>query len=235
LGMDYFIDNRNTITISGNIVRGQFKTKDLINISRDTINGIDKISDYGRRNSSTENNFRNYGTTVSFKHNFAKANKNITADINYNYSKNSNSSDYLTQYFYTDNSAKTDPLTQRVLGGGTTKFFTAQTDYENPITDKIKIESGARYMRREFTSFNDNFYKDETGNYITIPLLNNQYKFTDQVWAAYATFSQQINKFIYQAGLRVEGSQYDGTLINKGQGFSNKYPFSLFPSFFATY
>ena len=36
-------------------------------------------------------------------------------------------------------------------------------------------------------------------------------------------------------GLRIESSKYDGTLVTTGQKFSNEYPFSLFPSAFATY
>ena len=93
-GIDYFIDNRNTLTISGNMVKGQFKNNDLINIIRDTtfknMNGIDSFnSDYGNRTSYSKSNFRNAGATISFKHNFAKPNKEISADVNYN-NKNKN-------------------------------------------------------------------------------------------------------------------------------------------------
>src|SRR6202012_1571667 len=41
-----------------------------------------------------------------------------------------------------------------------------------------------------------------------------------------------IGNFSYKAGLRVESSNYNGTLLNSGQGFSNQYPISLFPSLF---
>ena len=36
-------------------------------------------------------------------------------------------------------------------------------------------------------------------------------------------------------GLRIESSKYDGTLISQNKAFSNEFPFSLFPSAFATY
>ena len=38
----------------------------------------------GITNSDGHFSFNNYGRTLSFKHNFAKPNKNITADVNYN-------------------------------------------------------------------------------------------------------------------------------------------------------
>ena len=235
LGMDYLIDNRNTLSLSGNYSRGQFKNNDYINIARDTDYVTHVNSDYGNRSSNSTNNFKNIGTTLSFKHNFTKPNKDISGDLNYNYSKNDNLNDFATQYFYTNTFPKAPVQYQRSVGGGTTKFFTAQTDFANPISKTMKIEAGARIAIRNFLSFNDNFIKDPGGNYMSLPSLNNRYQFKDRVLAAYATYSQQIKKFSYNVGLRIESSKYDGTLITTGQKFSNNYPFSLFPSAFVTY
>lgn len=231
LGMDYFIDNRNTITIGGNIVRGQFKASDLINIYRDTVvNNATTASDNGYRKTYTVGNFRNYGTMLSFKHNFAKAGKELTADANFNYSKNDNNGDFTTQYFNSDGSPKTSSIAEGSSGGGVTKFFTVQSDFVNPITDKMKMEMGVRAAFRDFSSFNSNFVKG-------FPqfTLDNNYQFNDAVYAGYVTFSQQLKKLSYQLGLRVESSNYDGDLITTGQKFSTDYPLSLFPSAFLSY
>ena len=235
MGMDYFIDNRNTLSIGGNIVRGQFKTNDVINTYRDTVRPSGTISDRGERSSKNTGNFRNYGATMSFKHNFAKANKEWTADLNYNYSKNDNIGDYNTQYFYPTNTPKTPLVVERSKGGGTTQFFTAQTDYSDPITSKMKIETGLRAAFRYFTSFNDNYVQGAPGQYILISRLSNNYKFNDALYAGYFTFSHQLKKLSYQLGLRVESSSYTGNLITKNQKFKTDYPLSLFPSAFATY
>jgi len=235
MGMDYFIDNRNTLTIGGNIVRGQFKTDDVINTYRDTLKTSGTVSDRGERKSNSTGNFRNYGATLSFKHNFAKASKELTADLNYNYSKNDNVGDYQTQYFFTSNSPKTPLIVEQSKGGGTTQFFTVQTDYVDPITDKMKIETGLRASFRNFTSFNDNYVQDPGGQYILIARLSNNYKFDDALYAGYLTFSHQLKKLSYQLGLRVESSSYTGNLITKNQKFKTDYPLSLFPSAFATY
>lgn len=40
MGMDYFVNNRNTFTIGGNIVRGQFKTNDFFTSTNDTTYGL---------------------------------------------------------------------------------------------------------------------------------------------------------------------------------------------------
>lgn len=235
MGIDYFIDNRNTLSFAGNLVGGNFNNQDELNINRDTVYSNRTITDYGNRNTSSVFHFRNYGSTLSFKHNFAKANKELTADVNYNYSKNDNNNQISTQYFYPTATPKTPLLYQTAEGGGSNTFFTAQIDYANPIDNNTKIETGARVAVRTFNSFNNNFLKDANGNSISIASMNNSYEFTDRVLAAYATISKQIKKFSYQLGLRAESSKYDGTLINRGQKFSNEFPFSLFPSAFATY
>lgn len=235
-GVDYLMDNRNTLTISGNFSNGQFKGTDLLNVYRDTTFTTTTNADFGNRSSNSKRFFKNYGSTISFKHNFAKANKDITADINYNYSENNSNSNYATQYHYSNGTPKSLPAYELNKGGGINHFFTAQTDYENPITKTMKIEAGARIALRSYSSFNDNFIKDNTtGQYFTIPLLNNEYEFKDRVLAAYTTFAHQIKKFSYQVGARIESSTYTGNLINKNQEFSNEFPFSFFPSAFLTY
>ena len=235
-GMDYLLDNRNTISLSGNFTQGHFANTDILHINRDTIYNSYTTTDYGNRNTDGYFEFKNLGSTISYKHNFAKANKDLTADVNYNYSKNTNQNDLSTQYYNVDASPKTPLLTQRSEGGGNNKFVTLQTDFSNPLTATTKIDMGARAAFRDFYSFNNNYFQDpSTHDYISQTALNNEYKFSDRVLAAYVTLSQQIKKFSYNLGLRVESSKYDGTLITTGASFHNKYPFSLFPSAFATY
>ncbi len=230
MGMDYFIDNRNTITIGGNIVRGRFKTDDIINIARDTVNIPTPVTDNGYRSSNTIFNFHNYGSMLSFKHNFAKANKEWTADANYNYSKNDNNADIKSQYFYSSNNPKTPLIVEQTLGAGVSKFITVQTDFVDPITDKKKLEMGIRSAFRDYSSFNNNIVVSPYPSVITT-----NYQFNDAVYAGYATFSQQLKKFTYQLGLRAESSNYKGELLTTGKKFSTNYPLSLFPSTFFTY
>ena len=73
-----------------------------------------------------------------------------------------------------------------------------------------------------------------TGKYVSVQGLNSKYKYTDDVYAGYVTFSQKIHNFTYQLGGRVESSKYSGELIDSNQSFSNSYPLSFFPSVFLT-
>ncbi|TXT28926.1 MAG: TonB-dependent receptor [Chitinophagaceae bacterium] len=82
-------------------------------------------------------------------------------------------------------------------------------------------------------------YNSVTGNYDLVPLISNKYKYNDQVYAAYTTYTFKVKKWSYQLGLRAESSNYNGTLLNaKGAdsaSFKVEYPLSLFPSAFITY
>lgn len=234
-GLDFFADIRNTFTIAGNYVRGNFNSEDMIHIDRDT-NFVNYTSkETGVRGSLGNFSFRNVGSTLSYKHNFAKAGKELTADVNYNQSKNDNSGLYQTQYYLSNNSPKGSMQQEQALGGGSTKFLTMQSDYVNPLTEKMKLEMGARGGIRDFSSFSNTlFFNPVTRTYVGIPGFSNNYKFKDEVYAGYVTFSQSIKNFTYQLGGRIESSKYTGTQIDKNLTFSNKYPFSFFPSVFLT-
>jgi outer membrane receptor protein involved in Fe transport len=235
IGFDYFVDNRNTFTISGGIRDGKFKNDELIDIIRDTAFSSFSTHDVGISNTTGDFNWRNYNGKLSFKHNFTKPNKNITADVNYDYSKNSNQQNVATQYFNPDQSPKGPLADQKTLGNGTSDNLTIQTDYSDPITDKIKLEVGLRGSIRNSNSYNQNFLLDATsGKYETVKALNSRYKYTDQVYAGYVTFSQKINDFTYQLGGRIESSKYSGDLVDSNQTFSNSFPLSFFPSVFLT-
>ncbi|MCO6496245.1 MAG: TonB-dependent receptor [Chitinophagaceae bacterium] len=234
-GIDYLIDNRNTLTVSGNLVNGKFDNNGLRTILRDTTIGNYFASETGKINNLSSFTFKNLGGTISFKHNFAKANKSITADANYFSSSNTGSSLSKTQYFDMTGNSKFGEGKQLMENSGTNNNLVLQTDYTDPLTENSKIEAGLRAGIRDYSSQSQNFlFNDGTGKYDPIPMLNSSFKFNDQVYAGYVTYSQKIDNFSFQLGGRIESSFYSGTLIDSNQTFQNKYPFSFFPSVFLT-
>lgn len=230
IGLDYFIDNRNTITLSQSIVNGEFNGANNQSINSDTL-GMSGVFRSQRRINGSNNNFRNYGTQLAFKHIFAKPGKEWTADINYNQSKNNNGSDIRYQDFFDaqQQNGAGPVFAQKTEGGGKNDFLIAQTDFVNPINEKMKWEAGLRAQVRNFESRQLN-YLDGT----FLPKLSNEFEYTDYVYAGYATFSQKVkDNFSYQVGLRAESSSYDGKQIGKDK-YSNEFPVSLFPSVFIT-
>ena len=231
-GFDYFIDNRNTLTVSGSMARGKMKPETMSNIFTD-LQSNGSIDSLQERISRSQNLFRNMGSQLSFKHNFPKAGREWTADITYNKGKNENSNN-IGSDFYELQSGKVfnRSYIQQQLGSGNNDNLIFQTDYSNPINDKSKFEVGARTSIRNANSSTNYFSVNADGSKTPLAGQNIVYNSKDQVYAAYATYSSRIKNFGYQLGLRAESSDYEGTLVNKNENFNVEFPISLFPSMF---
>jgi outer membrane receptor protein involved in Fe transport len=238
-GFDYFINNRNTISASGVIVNGNFEPNTNSDIFIDNITPSGTLSTYSNRLANTDGGFKNLGGQLSYKKLFVKPGQELTADINFNRSKNENNTLTSTSYFDQQGGAKRSYFNQLVDGSGSNKFVTLQADYTNPITDKAKVEFGARMQVRNVDSRNDISQDTGSGVVYRVPQLSSNYKNTDKVYAGYLTFTNSIRDFGYQIGLRVESSEYEGHVktVNAlgkdtASSYSNNFPVSLFPSIF---
>jgi outer membrane receptor protein involved in Fe transport len=239
-GIDYFIDNRNTLTASFNFVRGSFNSDETNQMRYDTFYNPVK-TEYGERITDNQRDFQNLGSTLSFKHLFAKPGHEWTADVNFNDSKSWGLAKFQNQMYNQDNIPKERPTLQLNDVGTQSTFLVAQTDYTNKLgkNNGIKFESGLRAQIRQFSSNNDNYlYNYIVNDFVLVPAIASNYEFTDRVFAAYGTFTGKIGKqgrLGYNMGLRAESSNYDGTLVKIDSTFSVEYPISLFPSAFLSY
>jgi outer membrane receptor protein involved in Fe transport len=238
LGFDYFIDNRNTLTVTGMYHHGSFDSKDDIITKTDTFGILADVPFEGSSTRHNENNrdFENKGGSIAYKHNYPKDGKEWTADVNYNASNSQNEGNYFIRNYDSGNNLIGTEIKQRQKGDSKIYFTTMQTDYTNPVTDKMKIEAGGRTSIRNYDNSTQNMVYDYSfSDYGVVPSPYDRYKFTDQVYAAYFTFTNQLKKFGYQAGLRAESSYYNGELTDVNRTFTHTYPVSLFPSAFLSY
>jgi outer membrane receptor protein involved in Fe transport len=234
-GFDFLANNRNTFTLAGTFVRGQFDNEEKNLLRYDTFYNPIK-TETTQRQTDGGGFFQNIGGTLGYKHLFSKPGHELTADVNYNQSRSESEIDFNNQSFFQDNSPKGPVITQRTKGATTSTFLVAQTDYANPLTKDLKLESGIRAQIRDFSSLNQNFfYLPSQDQWVLDPIISNNYEFTDRVFAAYATITGKKDKLGYNFGLRAESSDYKGRLVDKDSAFSVQFPFSLFPSAFLSY
>jgi outer membrane receptor protein involved in Fe transport len=238
-GFDFFIDNRNTLSLSGVYVNGKFKPESNSDIFVDTLYNSGKTTSFSNRLSNSTGEFKNRGAVIGFKHNFAKAGKEWTADANFNKSRNENENLVFSNNYTQPGGTLTRSFKQLLNGGGETQFITMQTDFVNPLTENSKLEMGARAQMRKIDSRNDISFIDGSGNPVKIPQLSSRFLNKDHVYAGYATFTNKIKDFGYQLGLRAESSDYNGDVKTVSLGgkdtlisYSNSFPISFFPSIF---
>lgn len=223
-GFDWLIDNRNTLTFSGNIMKGSFAPYDTLNLRADTLGG--GTGSYYRE-SNTKRAFQNLGGSILYKHLFTKEGTELNADINYNRIQSVFDGDYENIY----NDANASYLMQH---GDVSQFLiTSQIDFESKVTERFRIEAGTRLSVRDFTTE----YRNKqlaNGIWEDITSLGVNYHYLDQVYAAYGTAALDLPVWKIKAGLRAESSDYRGELLSNGSNFAYKYPIALFPSLFVT-
>lgn len=233
LGIDYFLDNRNTFSLEGGIGGGSFNSKEELN---SLYLGSDKSTDSSSiRNTYNNRNFRFYSGQFSYKHNFQKDGHTLTAAMDYHQSTNGGDGNYNTQFYDKTGDPMQNFLKQTNNSDGKSTYFEGQVDYVNPLTEKSKLEAGLKTSIRSSSSTYDVF-DVETTTPIFNDLLSNDYTFDEDIYAGYVQFSSQLNKFGYQVGLRAEQYQYDGAIPSKSLSFKPQSDkLGLYPSVFLTY
>jgi iron complex outermembrane receptor protein len=224
IGFDYNISNRNTITFSQNITSGAFNMDDEQSFS--TADSIDLMTSFGNRVNEQKNGFENYTTQILFRHTFPKKGKEFTTDLSYNKSNNFNNSTFTT-YNYNAGGVllPNNPIVQKNIGAGGSDMFTFQFDFTNPLTDSSKFEWGIKsnykIQQSELTS---NMLDYTTGYFTRDSSLSNDYRINDLINAAYVTYSSYLGSIAYQAGVRLEQTQFTAELLDKNQTFEYAYP-----------
>lgn len=225
LGFDYTINNRNTITVSGNYVHGQFNTFD----SQDSkiFDANNNLLSTGHRSNDSKSWFTNFTGQIQYRKTFPKAGKELTSDFNFNH--NYGNSGYLnTTENFILNGSTADPTLSNYYtntGNSSANMYNYQLDFVNPLNDYTKFETGVKANYSHSLNDQNTFFKTYgDADYTQDTSLTNHYSIDNLVTAAYVNYSSKLWGIGYQGGLRYESSYYMGTLTNKGQSFSYQYP-----------
>lgn len=226
LGVDYAVNNRNTVSLTGTIVAGKFDVNvdQKYQFSSPT---NEKLS-YGTRQLAPQNDFHNKNIETSWKKTFAKKDESLSVLANYSWGNFSNLADWTTTgYDKTGQLLAQNPELVHITGGNTSQQGVFQVDFVNPINDSSKLEMGAR----SFWSGKDqnslyNAYSYDKKLYIQDNTLSQDARITENVNALYMTYSSrwkyQIN---YQIGVRFEQSNLTGVSHLDGtSNFGYDYP-----------
>ncbi|HXC05837.1 MAG TPA: TonB-dependent receptor family protein [Bacteroidia bacterium] len=241
IGLDYALNNRNTLTLSQTVVAGDFLTHD--NQTFDYQDANHNSLGTGYRTAYTHTQFQNYTTKLLYKKTFPKKGQELTADIDYNTTIAQSPSNYSTSSFDAWGNPlpnEPNPALQVNNGQSNSQMYTFQADYVNPINDSNKIEMGVRANYRPALQYLDvTDYSYSSLTYVTDTFLTSHFKIKDLVTAAYVNYSTRWKRIDFMMGLRFEDSYYQGILTDKNASFSYQYPSdinnvmnSLFPSLF---
>ncbi|MPR34301.1 TonB-dependent receptor domain-containing protein [Salmonirosea aquatica] len=129
----------------------------------------------------------------------------------------------------------TDDLYQRNTRENKDRVAVMQLDFVEPLANKAKLETGLKYTNRlldgDFQF--ENRYGDSP-TWIYDPRLSNRFIYDEHTSAAYANFGQELSKWSYQFGLRLENTDLTTEQRTTGEVATQNYTY-LFPSAFLNY
>jgi len=237
-GFDYFIDNRNTLTVTGTYGTGHFTTLDLLHTTTDSLKPIGTYPNpsgttpmsWTYENSNSNRIFNNVGGSLLFKHLFPKDEENITANITANEGSTTGSGNYDITTSNLNGVMFNLPEVQQ--SNGSSSYYVGKVDFTDPVTAKSKIESGVMATINGVNSVNTILLFNTE-----IPNESNTTTYNSQVYAAYFTYSHDFGaKLSTQAAVRLEQSFYSGQVVSDTTlKLAPQTLLYLFPSAFATY
>ncbi|WP_339894857.1 TonB-dependent receptor [uncultured Algibacter sp.] len=229
VGVDLYLSDKNTISVftNQNIFNGKnLATSNFVFIENMSNNQI-QINDGLRENNSSQYNF-------DYKLDFDKKGHNIELEIDYNIFDNTIETDNILSGLNIRPSYLELTNTDR-------NNTSIDLDYENPLSDKSKLELGlqARLFENKIIYESDGRVRNQSGNYI--PTFTD-FEYKRNIYSAYASYSKKFEKWTYQLGLIAESVNVDAlanetdltTNLETGIPFNNDY-FQIYPSAFFTY
>ncbi len=229
IGSDFYLKDRNTlgIALTGNMGERN-RTGDLINNQLDSTNNV-LYSWY--RNSYDPSKQKSMDINLNYKWDFKEDKGYVTFDV----TQSVNADTTGGEYNQSNINLNRKNLLQRLSNDENGNVNTAMVDLVRVFPKNIKIESGVKSIYRTNTILSHSeTYDTILSAYQGDTLSTFKYKYTEQIFSTYFNFAQQLTKFKYQLGLRVEESNQTPNLISKNQEFIKNY-FNLYPSAFLTY
>ncbi|NVO20221.1 MAG: TonB-dependent receptor [Bacteroidetes bacterium] len=233
-GFDYFVNTRNTLTISIQHRNMSFGSQG--NMHNSDYDGNEILQRYFERYTDNTRSVKSNDYTLSYKHLFPQKGREFTNDIIFNTNQMDNGSDIRQQDYSSDGGTSIGiPLLQNNTALNDNNLLTLQGNYVYPKEEAGRIEAGYKAairdmkMRYDYSNFNDS-----TGSFVTREDLKNHYDYKDQIYAIYGLYGNSIGEFEYQAGLRFEQVWTRSKVALDNKEYNSSYS-SFYPSLHTQY
>lgn len=234
LGLDYFINKQTTLGIvTTGFITPQNQDGFTTSYLKDGNSNITAIEKTIR---TVDNTWKNGAINFNFHTSFDSSKKDITANfdyLHYDFSGNQN----ITGFTYHPNQILQATNYLKNLLPLTIDIYSGRLDYAQPLNNGIKLETGIKSSLVNTNNIS-NFYNLTSNNWLTDSTLSNAFNYSENINAAYLNLNKRFGKWMVQAGVRFENSNYKGLQSSLSQksdsSFSRSYT-SLFPTAFISY
>jgi hypothetical protein len=230
MGIDLFPNKKNIV---GFLFNG-FNNNDNVNPNSKTsidpsLNNTSLSIMDGKYNTNLDGQMYN----MNYKHMFDKQGVELNVDVDYGHIENKQNQTQNYTFFSPTGNKSEIPSSQRSVLPQITNLWSANIDYQHPVSESLYWETGVKAGKSK--TDNNIVYEELAGsNWVNVANRSNYFKYTENVYAAYANGGQRFKKWGYQIGLRAEYTYSKGNQIATNQKNENNY-LRLFPSMFLQY
>ncbi len=233
-GIDIFFSETNILTGSYLFRRSDVRRITDINYEnyRHSLANLDSLE---MRRQDEDEAEPNSEYSLIYKKTFPQKDHELVAEVKFLDNWESSYQLFTHRYFNPD---KVEDLgrgrLERSINDEYEKQLLIQIDYSRPLGREGKIETGIRSSTRDMSNDYIVDRKNEDGDYVALPGLDNLFYYDENIHAAYGILARKGNKLSYQAGLRAEWTDVKTTLEETGEVNPRNYA-DLFPSAHVTY
>ena len=230
-GIDYHLDPKNTLSLSGFGMAGSGNQNSAI--TNTTTNVVTNGKSVFTQQNTGKGTRPSLNMNLDYRHDFDKKGSNLMANISYSNHNRTGNSDYV----------QTDTIVRSNINQNTddkNKEVELKIDYTNKLTENSKLEAGVQ-------STLDTRLSTSTGmdnrTQVNLPAYFDSFIYNEQINSAYVTYGSRYKNLTFQLGLRAEyyTKQFsDTTMASDGitksvQPITATPIFHVFPSFYLSY
>jgi hypothetical protein len=206
MGVEYFINDKSSITAIGFYRSGDNKTLTTNNTSE--FSGANELTTTSIRTETETEDDKNYQFSLNYVNNFGDNGHKLTADFQYDNSKETEQSLISEERtFPNDMRLSSEDITNKE----NQEEYLAQADYVLPIGENAQFEAGYRGTFEEtITDFLLLEEVDTSGIFIRNDSLSNTFTYNENVNAFYCQYGNKVGSFSFLLGLRLENTQLKG-------------------------
>jgi hypothetical protein len=228
LGVDYNLDETNTVTLTGSYEKAKIDSKSSTNSEVENIYYFPQYNYRYVNNSSESSNVFTF--CGYYKKKFAETGHELNLDLFY--SNMFNPTDDNIYIDYSNMSAVSQLQTSTTDINANTAI--GRLNYIRPLGNG-NIETGYnftyRYRNNNYTIFD---HLDVQNTWLKNNDYSNNFKYTENINALYFTISQTFGAFELKAGMRTENLSTKGEQVTNNENFSENY-LNFFPNLNAAY
>jgi outer membrane cobalamin receptor len=229
-GIDLNLSERHKLGLFGNLSLGRRERRGAL--WNTLYEFSENPSTLWRRSSFDPKTRTNIDLGLNYEWSFKEERGKLQLNINQSFGDEDIKGFYSEAYFTTDTTLNgEDTLVQQLQNIESNNINTIQLDFEFVFPEiNSRIEFGAKSIIRDQSvqTYSETF-DSQNGIFNADTLANFNYQYDERIFSLYGIFGQQVEKFKYQVGLRVEQAYQIPELLSTGESIPNDY-FNLFPS-----